>query len=280
MFLTCGRWWIPQVPAAPNAPSAPSVPDAPSLSAAGGYVSDTLEAYADDVDSIVIDWAAGVVNARRVPDSETAGKVIVTERVSGSARAAKLEAGLDDKTLRVSYGMQPWFFFGCSLSTKTLDIAIPESVASRLKAFSLDAASGSYEISGLDCDAFNLNLASGNVRIFDTSSRNTAFGVASGKVQMEGALTDKFELSLASGEVAIKSSAEITLSSANIDVMSGKVSLELPETPGFTVNLDKLSGSFNCDLPHTQRDDTYIVDDGSGKMKIHIASGDVSLIAN
>lgn len=199
---------------------------------------------ADSVDSMSVNWLAGSLVIKVVPDSEANGSIEATE--SSDARFP-IRWRSNNGTLEIDYG-DIRNFMGCSLwsrSEKDLVITIPESRAAALSFISLNAASGKYEISGLTCDVLDIDQASGTMQIKDLSANNLFCSFASGSFSYEGNIMNMLDFEQASGRASLalrdSNPAQTTISMA-----SGDFDLALP-TPDFQIALEKLSGNFSSE---------------------------------
>ena len=65
-----------------------------------------------------------------------------------------------------------------------------------------------------------------------------------------------------------------------MDGVSGRITIALPETAGFTAKLDTVSGSLSCAFPGTLGSDLVVVGDGNADYSFDTVSGSVSIDKN
>ncbi len=275
----------PSAPSAPSAPNAPNVPSAPSVATsdvvdANGYVeSSAYEISLDDIDGIDIDWAAGSVTARVVPDADTEGMVKATESTRGNVpRDQLMSCGVVDRHLSINYqNSGSLLFFGCaSMGSKHLDLQIPESASGRLDWFSLDAASGTYTLSDLEAKSIVVNMASGNMEASGLRSEQVKLDVASGFLRVGGTFSTAAKTEIASGNVELRCEGDAP-QKIDASLASGGLLLELPEDSGFSAAVEKLSGTFNCEFDADVRGETYTFGDGACVIDVEMTSGSATL---
>lgn len=245
--------------------------------------SDELGGFSVDatsVRSISINWLAGSVDIHVVPDVETNGMIQVSE--TENARVP-LRWRSNDGELQIDYG-SVHHAFGChwfDTSSKKLTVLVPQSSASTLGTLCLNAASGEYFISDLNCDYLNINQASGRVRVSGVTTERASFAVASGFFEYRGDVTSALEIDQASGQSAL------TLQTANpttgdLSMASGSMRLALPSAD-FQLGLNKLSGNFDCDYDMFSRGDTYFgsaagIDQAGSHLYMDMLSGDFHVV--
>lgn len=220
--------------------------------------------------NLSIAWAAGSVTVSVVDDAETDGAIELVETAArGVTKSQQMRWDASGDTLKVDYGT----WFSCfMLDKKDLEVRIPQSRAADLGTVSIDGASGRYSMQGIDCDALDIRLASGEVDADDLSAREFSVDVASGKAFVSGRFEESVHLRTASGESRITCEGACPRS-VDVDVASGNVSLLLPDNEGFTARVDKASGSFETTFPMTQNGSLYVYGQGGSSIDVDLASG-------
>lgn len=242
----------------------------------------TLEA--DGIKNIDVSWLAGSIDFVTHPESTENGDRIVLSEAAGASlpESRRMRWGVTGDTLRIGYGVDRIGLFGCSAADrKALTIDLPESLARELGRVSLQAASGTYDLGSLECDALEVGLASGQVSGEGLRADALNLDVASGNVDLAGEFPERLSVDLASGVIAVDCMRACPQSS-NISVASGNVSIGLPARSGFTTHLTKMSGAFNLGFPEsaiTQNSSSYVVGNGASAFNVDIMSGQVSLNA-
>lgn len=262
---------------------APDDYEGPRNAHADAWGQGSFEADAADVSAIELNWLAGKVNVRVVPDEETGGTIRATEMLSGRAPQMQWELS-SGGVLTISYmdGMRGFSgLSGCSNATmgsKELELLIPDSIQDDLQRLELEAASGEYAIDGADrgtlCSMLELGVASGSVYVNDVAVDVLEVTLASGRISFGGDVTQTLSIDQASGELTFGGCsvppADITGSLA-----SGRIVLELPADTALTAQVDKTTGSFRNDFEGAQS--------GEGaacKLDFDILSGSLELIAS
>ena len=263
----------------------------------------------EKVDSIIVDWASGEVNL--VKGKEDA--VILEETYEGELPDdKKMQWWLDGTTLRVRYDLSVWSL--APSEEKTLTVTIPETLELEdleidsasakitteevsVKNGSFGAASGDMEIRLASAEKAHFDAASGNINATVGTCDEIGADTASGKISLTVGTTGKIDADTASGSIDVHADEATNVSldtasgkistyfgkcpeSIDIDSASGSVTIGLPKDAGCTVSIDTGSGDFNSQFPVQISGSKYVIGDGSGKINIDTASGDVDLVEN
>lgn len=204
---------------------------------------------ADSLKDINVTWASGTLNIHPLPDSAGNNIIALYTSSDGDLENAPRIA-LDNGVLNVDPVNTPIsfipFVFG-NLAETSLEIGIPESIASSLECVNLDSASGVMTISNLTANEAQFAVASGNLDLDSLNANQLKIDMASGVVAFDGEAANSLNLSVASGTLEAKST--LCPRSLDIDLISGRIDLALPKDTALNVDLDKVSGSFNNYLP-------------------------------
>lgn len=256
--------------------------DGPGRTHADAWGQGSFEVDATSISAIELNWLAGKVNVRVVPDEETSGAIRATETLSGRTPQMQWELS-SGGVLTINYmdGMRGFSgLSGCSNATmgsKELELLIPDSMQADLQRFELEAASGEYAIDGADrgtlCSTLELGVASGSVYVNDVVVDVLEASLASGRISFGGDVTQTLSIDQASGELTFGGCsappADITGSLA-----SGRIVLELPAATALTPQVEKTSGSFRNDFDGAQN--------GKGapcNLEFEILSGSLEVVA-
>lgn len=136
-----------------------------------------------------------------------------------------------------------------------------------------------------------VEMASAHLILRDVSVEQVEVDTASGASSFENCTIGELELDTASGGLDFSGrlgKLDVTAASANItarllnvpdslevDSASGSLDLTLPKDAGFTAKFDTASGSFTSDFETTQEGNRYLCGDGSCKIEVETASGNV-----
>lgn len=283
--------------------------DAYTYSNADKYTAGNTE-ITDPVEIIDIDWSSGEIHVE-MSETET---VSVTEENSDSlSDEMKLHWWKDGKTLRVRFcsgTIKSLVSF--STHKKVLHVTIPATMP--LRELCVDSASADFFGEKLKADAVTVSTASGDVALqceaekilLDSSSgklnltqtgssKSVSLDSASGDINAVLEKCDAIRTETSSGKVSLSADSSVKLDvetssgdisctlneiteSCNIDTASGKVTLKLPETAGFTAKIKTASGEFNSDLALTKNGHIYTSGDGKAKIVIDTSSGDISIL--
>lgn len=271
-----------EFPDAPEAPEAPEPPTAPASPATTDWALGDFEVEASRVSAIELNWPAGKVNVRVVPDEETGGAIRATETLSGRAPQMRWELS-SGGVLSINYmdGMRGFNgLSGCSNATmgsKELELLIPDSMQSDLQRFELEAASGEYTIdgggNGVLCSMLELGVASGSVYVNDVMVNDLDVTLASGYVTFGGYVAQSLNIEQASGEFTFGGCLPAPERIAG-SMASGHIVLELPADTSLAAKVDKTSGNFRNDFEGMRGDSQFPCD-----LDFEILSGNLEVIA-
>ena len=260
----------------------------------------------DSITDVEIEWASGSVDITcggdKISFEESANKELTDENrmvwsVQGSqlvikfARDNSFHALWFSKTLRLTL---PEAFCAESFC---IDCASADTNADSLcaKRLELSSASGKIVVGSIDANDVEISAASGNVDIAQSGSCGELdISTASGKVSAKLDEVRELGVDTSSGEVNVSAnmlgragidtaSGDVRLTVFNsfdnteIETASGAVSLFLPESQGLTAEIDTASGKLDSDIPITFKSGNYVCGDGSARLEIDTASGDITL---
>ena len=140
----------------------------------------------------------------------------------------------------------------------------------------MTSTSGSISCSlGAGAGSVSMHSTSGSISLSAAGSVNTVrLWSTSGVICPDLAGVDKAEFSSTSGGVTGRVAA---FSDLKVETTSGKVTLSLPDDPGFTCTVDTAGGSFSSSLALTKNGDTYSCGDGSARCSIDTSSGNIQI---
>lgn len=222
------------------------------------------------VDFLNLDWGFGKKLTVTVPESLLLNEYAVSAasaEISGSAAAktltvdtasgdVKLDCVSDDLRVGTASGGVELNCTAEQIRVETASGAVVLRHSGEAKRVEIDTASGKMEAVLGTVAELKANTASGNVNISAESVLKADVDTSSGKVTM--ALAD-------------------SPASLEIETSSGDVTLTLPKEADFDLKLDTASGDFECEYAVVMKDDRYICGDGSGKLNIDTASGDITI---
>ncbi len=205
-----------------------------------------------------------------------------------------------------------WISFGSI--RQEIDLYLPKDAVRELD---VGIGSGSFYCGGMELDALNLRLASGEAVLDSVSAEEMGLYVSSGDFVLKDAVAGKVKAKLTSGEmdietvgepVALKASVssgdfsfeggisqgELGCTSGEIDVVSstlpealsctvssGDVHLELPEKEaeeaGFSIACKVSSGHFYNEFPYVDSEGKQVTGRGEKEYQFKITSGSIRL---
>ena len=282
-----------------------SIPVRGSSGAATAYSSGNAE-ITDRITDVEVEWAAGSV------DIIYAGDKIVLEESANRALndENRMAWSVDGTRLVIKFTKDN--VFGSISFAKALTLTLPEEFRAQsisvscasaamkaeylsAKRLELSSASGKIVVGSIDADDVEISAASGDVDIAQSGSCgeldiSTASGkvfakldevselgidTASGKVNVSANVLGRAGIETASGGVSL--TVFDSFDNTEIETSSGDVSLMLPKAQGFTAEIDTASGELESDLPLALKGGVYVCGDGSARLEIDTASGDITL---
>lgn len=214
-----------------------------------GIYSGNKESYVNDlnfkesISSVNIDLSSGDVDVFK----STGNEVKVKEKSYGYDKS-RLNVDVQGSELRIKEKSRFHFFFSFYNRKTTIEVYLPEKVYEKFK---IDSTSGKYLVSDIKIKDMDIESTSGTIELNNVSSEDLKVDMTSGKAIINGS-SKKVRLNMTSGNIELKSNTE--LEALDIDMTSGSVKMNLPETSNFTVNSDIISGKINNDFKNINSD--------------------------
>lgn len=233
---------------------------------ADGTISSVGSVNASEIRELEIEWTAGSVT---IQPAENTDQITFseTEQTEDKYRMVWKQSG---NKLSIEF-CETQVFFGISFDkAKDLVITVPQDwVCSEL---SLDVASADLEVTDLTIQEVEFSGASGICTFDNCHLEKLDVDTASGDVEFYGTL-QQLDCDAASANCTI----ELTNVPRHIemDTASGDLDLTLPEDCGFTVTMDAMSSDFTSEFPTTTANGKHVYGDGSCRINVDAASGDV-----
>lgn len=202
--------------------------------------------------------------------------------------------------------------------SKSLTVEVPKELAEGLEELSCSNESGDIVAGSFTADEVNISSASGGLelssllakelRLTTNSGNIKATGIkaeedmeistTSGLVSLDEALADAMDISTTSGKVELAGKAQkINISSvsaavdarlsqcpqeADMEAVSGKLSLAIPDNDGFRAEYSTVSGTFSTDFRVAESFRDGLAEYGSGKARLNFSttSGGIEIIKN
>lgn len=276
----------------------------------------TWDPVETEVTGLKIDWVNGKIDVK-----VGSGDVIrITEQSAHGDLKEEHQLKLSDSdgTLRIKWGKELLFFNIFENRRKDLTVEVPRAVAEALEELSCSNTSGQITVSGFTAKEMNASSTSGDVELKNlklsegldvstTSGRieveNTELSgeisasTTSGKIRLSGVQAEKANLDTVSGDVSYQGSAKkfdaSTISAsvqaelaacpeeADLDSVSGCLTLVIPENSGFEVDYSSVSGNFSSDFPVTTgsgKSGRAKYSSGSASFQFSTTSGDMRVL--
>lgn len=245
----------------------------------------------ETVENIEIDWIGGSINVSYYDKDAVS---FFEESVHVLNDDTRVHYMLDGTTLRIKFCKSG--ILNIDDSAKNLTVHIPESLS--LKNLNIDGISAEVNADEIRADKIYVSTVSGGIhltgcRITDKADLDSISGSinaditesvktlncssVSGEIDIHAREIVCFSADTASGDVYL--SSEAAPQELNIDTVSGKAYLQLPENSDFSLETDTVSGDFSSDIPCKGKDGNYIFGNGDGEYEIDTISGDINIAA-
>lgn len=264
-----------------------------SYSDSKDYKPGNAEVSVEGINELNIDWIAGSVKI----STHSGEGILVSETSSDSLDDDdKLRYLVKDGVLYIKYWTSKGIFsFGRMFTpTKNLTVYIPENKADILSTLKIDAVSASTSVDNISANNIDLESVSGKIELSMKSISNSIkaeavsgeinikaitsiadFESVSGRILFAGEVNE-IDCESVSGKVNIKS--DICPKKVDVETVSGRTTLSIPENNGFTIKYDKVSGSFNCNFATINSNKKVVYGDGSGIFVFSTVSGSINII--
>lgn len=198
-------------------------------------------------------------------------------------------------TLDIKQGERDFILFSSFGKRERVEIYLPEFYQDALK---IEIGSGSLRIDqDMTLTDFDLELHSGNVTTESIVAEEIKVELSSGKITI-GQLIGEQDVKVSSGHLSIQKSTgngkyqcssgqmdvgvSELLGDMDVEVMSGKCEITLPEDASFEYESKISSGDidtyFDTDHNNDKRSEAVIGDQPTGKIKVDVSSGRVNII--
>lgn len=225
-----------------------------------------------EIDSIEIDWTAGNVNILR---SDT-DKVRVVEKSHYVFKDEdKTRIGVSSGRLIIEDNNSWISIFGLFSNKKNdLTVYLPSKEYDKLDVY---MTSGSLEINDVAAHEGEIEITSGKVITGNVEFDEVSYGMTSGNMDINGSFNN-VNIGVTSGTFLMNNF--LAPKSMEVEVTSGKVSVNIPDNNGFTIVYDRSSGSINSDFiagAISGKEGEAKYGDGSAEYEVSVTSGNVSI---
>lgn len=239
------------------------------------------------VENIKINWSSGAVNIKY----HSGTSIKIPEKASEELSAENtMQWLLDGTTLNIEFVKSGKLI---SVLSKELTLLIPqnfiagdmelklsssklETESLQVKNLSIDSSSSEINLKQAGTtDKIKIDSSSGKITAQTETVRELEAESSSGEVNITAGEVGNAEIETSSGNVGVK--IEKSFSFCEIETASGGVTLNVPTDNGFTGEIETASGEFKSLLPLVRNGEKYTYGNGSAKLKIETASGDISV---
>ncbi len=235
-----------------------------------------------EVTGLDVEWINGTVEVK-----VGSGNLIrITERSEGVLKEdRKLKLSSSDGTLKIKWGKEFILFSIFENKRKDLVVEAPKAVAEQLAELKCANTSGTITVSGFTAEDMEFSSTSGNLELSALSGGELEASTTSGDVELEnvtlsgelsastasGSMSfdrvkaEEADLNTVSGAVAyvgelsrlnassVSAAVRVELAGcpkeADLNSVSGDLTLTIPENKGFEAEYSSVSGSFSSDFP-------------------------------
>lgn len=257
------------------------------------YTVGGAELSVKDIEKIEVHWISGKVDI----GVSSGDKIEFSEQTrSDISEEDRMRYLVEGNTLIIQYyaprsGFN--WFRGGNLN-KTLSVQVPETLAGKLEVLEISTVSGETESKGISANKMKFDTVSGGLKLADIVCEELSLNSVSGGITAENVTAKRLDSESVSGGTKLSGSYQRIDSSsvsggvkiestvcpekAEINTVSGSVSLSIPENDGFTARHDSVSGSFRCDFETRQESKEKVVHkNGSADIYLHTVSGGMDI---
>lgn len=246
-----------------------------SCSIGGAYHFDNEDKYSigefsldEEITAVDIDWISGKVNIVVTDDDKVSAK-----ETDVDDEADELRYRVVDGKLMIKFKKPERFTFDESLK-KTLTLYIPKDMAEDMKYMNISCVSANCSMMDVNVDEFVVEMVSGDIYVENANIDKVDVQSVSGSTKIEGTIGELNAESV-SGKIEITSNEQ--LSKIDMESVSGKMIVNMPEGDGFTAEMDSVSGKLSIGFLVTSKGDKRINGDGSAEYNFESISGTIEL---
>lgn len=217
-----------------------------------------------EIREISVDWVSGDIKVTRSADdkiriSETADSSIDdSDRLRYSVKNGKLSIRNRKAGFNIGF-----FFF----QNKTLELALPDKL---FTCVDIDATSANIDADDIRASSIDCNNVSGRTYLDGIEADDIDIETVSGEITCGGVFSEA-DIETVSGGVTLTDT--VSPKKIDVDSVSGKTELTLPNDSEFTLDFDSVSGKCNMDFKSAMSGDHYIVGSGSAQYSVSSVSG-------
>lgn len=253
--------------------------DIDDFAAGGGSVK------ADEISQIDIDWVAGKVDiiladTDTITFEETAPYELPDDYL--------MRYSINNGKLEIDYTRQTNMRLVRNIPPKHLTLTLPrelvldsvniDTVSCDMYIEKLDAAdidiegvSNAIIIDKLIATDVDISMISGRVDLKDAKARSMNLSNVSGKIELKNSDVHDLSASTVSGSVYVEPGANVN--DVDLDGVSGRLTIAIPELDGFEANYSKVSGELHTDFEVTISKNRARYKDGGASFNFSTVSG-------
>lgn len=259
-----------------------------------------------EVNALNVEWINGQVDLK-VGKSD---KIKITESSQRALKESeKLRLSSSGGELKIKWKDSLFHFSLFENSHKHLTVEVPREVAESLELLKCSTSPGDISAAGFTVEELELSTVSGEMDLQKLRGESGVISTTSGGVKGEGlTFSEKLQVNSTSGEMSFSKvtaqelslntvsgdisfqgdagqidantvSAEVTCDlsacpeEADLDSVSGDLTLLLPENSGFQAEFDSVSGDFSSDFPVTESAGRMVYGTGGARLSFNTTSG-------
>lgn len=235
-----------------------------------------------EVTGLSVEWVNGDVELK----VGTGDLIRITESCGRTLNEKeKLKLSSSGGNLKIEWSDSFFLFNLFQNGEKNLTVEVPKTVSEALEELSCSTTSGTVNAVGFTAEKLNLSTASGDMELSALSGKTGRISTTSGTVECQGlsfaetlsanstsgplrfleSWAEEVDLSTVSGDISyigkterisgssVSASIRAELNScpeeSNMESVSGRLTLVIPQNKGFEVEYDSISGGFSSDFP-------------------------------
>lgn len=288
--------------------------DEAPLSGSGRQYEYTWDPEESEVSGLDVEWINGSVEVK-VGNSDL---LRITEWSDHSLKEKeKLQLSSSGGTLKIKWNDQFIIFGIFHNERKDLLVELPRAVAEHMDELSCSNTSGNIELGGMAAQEIDISSTSGDLKLSELEGEEAALSTTSGAIRLEhSSLSETLDITTVSGSMELSGitadavnldtvsgaavysgsarewkassvSAPLTAELSNcpekadLEAVSGSLTLAIPENPGFEVEYSSISGLFSSEFPVTGnqgKSGRALYAGGNSSFSFSTTSGDMKVL--
>ena len=224
----------------------------------------------ENIESIDIKWVSGTFKILPT-DGE---QIVITQKANRELDKEEMLKIIEEgNRLEISQGRIRGgiFFFGFGGVKIVNELKLPSKHYGKINA---NFKSGRLLLEDIKTTRFKTNMTSGRVQSSGLIAEHLILETISGSLDLAGEFS-QIDAKVVSGSVKVDTYA--VPDRIDIDLISGKAVVKIPDNDGFRLSKDKLAGRVNSEF---KTDDFGVYKDGSAEYRVKVVSGKVEILKN